>query len=96
MSTSKAIDVVKRRGERPTESFSRDKLHHSIHAACLSVRSADGAAFEAANKVCDIVIIWCERRAEVTSDDIRRQAANALTVFHPEAAYFYQHHRMIM
>ena len=96
MSTGKAIDVVKRRGDRPTESFDRDKLHRSIHAACLSVRSADGAALEAASRVCDVVIIWCEARSEVTSDDIRRQAAKALTVFHPEAAYFYQHHRMIM
>ncbi|OYW84989.1 hypothetical protein B7Z17_03105 [Candidatus Saccharibacteria bacterium 32-49-10] len=96
MATVKAIDVIKRNGQRPTESFERDKLHHSIHAACLSVRSADGAAVEAADKVCDIVVIWCEKRAAVTSDDIRRQAAKALAVFHPEAAYFYQHHRMIM
>lgn len=96
MPTSKAIDVIKRGGQRPTEPFMREKLHHSIHAACLSVRSTDGPALDAADKVCDRVTIWCEARAEVTSDDIRRQAAKALAVFHPEAAYFYQHHRMIM
>ena len=94
--TPKAIDVVKRGGKRPTERFDRDKLHHSIRSACLSVRTADGQAHDAADKVCDVVIVWCSRRAEVTSDDIRRQAAKALTVFHPEAAYFYQHHQMIM
>lgn len=96
MATGKAIDVVKRGGQRPTELFVRDKLHRSIHAACLSVHSADGPASQAADTVCEIVILWCETRAEVTSDDIRRQAAKALAVFHPEAAYLYQHHRMIM
>lgn len=94
--TSKAIDVVKRHGARPTEAFSREKLHHSIRSACLSVRTAEGQSDEVADSVCAAVIVWCDKRPEITSDDIRRQAAKALTVFHPEAAYFYQHHRMIM
>lgn len=90
------IDIVKQHGRRPTERFDRSKLHRSIHAACLSINSADGAATTAADKVCDAVILWCENRPEVTSDDIRRQAAKSLETFHPEAAYLYRNYRMIM
>jgi len=52
------IDVVKRGGERPTEQFTRDKLHASVLAACLSVRSPEGEAETAATNVCEAVIIW--------------------------------------
>lgn len=92
----KAIDVVKRGGKRPTERFDRTKLHHSIHAACLSVNGADGPAADTADRVCDIVLLWCDMRPEITSDDIRRQAARALETFHPDAAYIYLNHRTIM
>jgi transcriptional regulator NrdR family protein len=93
---SKAIDIVKRGGNRPSESFSRQKLHTSIRAACLSVRSPDGVAETTASNVCDAVIVWLETKPEVTSADLRRKATETLESFHPEAAYLYKHHRLVI
>lgn len=93
---AKAIDIIKREGRRPSERFDRDKLHASIQAACLSVRSPEGEAEMTANTVCDAVIVWLETKPEVTSADLRRKAAEALERHHPEAAYLYKHHRMVM
>jgi transcriptional regulator NrdR family protein len=92
----KVIDIVKRGGQRPSESFQRQKLHASIRAACLSVRSPDGVAETTAGNVCDAVIIWLETKPEVTSADIRRKATDTLESFHPEAAYLYKHHRLVI
>ncbi|MBP6037731.1 MAG: hypothetical protein KA604_00130 [Candidatus Saccharimonas sp.] len=94
--THLAVDVVKRGGKRPTESFDQEKLYRSIHAACLSVRAADGHAHDTASKVCDVVITWSADKPEITSSDVRRRAAKALERLHPEAAYIYQHHRVII
>lgn len=91
-----AIDVVKRSGRRPTESFDRDKLLRSIRAACLSVRAPEGEAESAANNVASAVIIWLDNKSTVTSNDLRRLASKHLEKYHPDAAYLYQHHRMIM
>lgn len=93
---SKAIDIIKRSGARPSEQFQRHKLHASIRAACLSVRSPEGVAETTANHVCDAVIIWCDTKPEVTSHDVRRVAAQHLERFHPEAAYLYKHHRLVI
>jgi transcriptional regulator NrdR family protein len=92
----KAIDIVKRDGQRPTETFQRDKLHASIRAACLSVRSPEGEAEMTARNVCDAVIVWLEQKPEVTSSDLRRKANETLQKHHPEAAYLYKHHRLVM
>lgn len=94
--SGKAIDIIKREGRRPTEPFQRPKLHASIHAACLSVRSPDGVADVTATNVCDAVIVWLDTKPEVTSADIRRKAAETLESFHPEAAYLYKHHRLVI
>lgn len=94
--TRPSADIIKRGGARPTESFVIDKLHASVRAACLSVRSPEGEAEVIAKKVCDAVTTWLGTHPEVTSNDLRRQAGAALQTFHPEAAYFYQHHRMII
>lgn len=88
--------IIKRGGERPSEDFNRDKLHTSIQAACLSVRSPEGEAETIAQRVCDTLVGWLETKPEVTSHDLRRKAAIALEQFHPEAAYLYQHHRLVM
>ncbi len=96
MSDGRAIDVVKRRGARPSESFDRNKLHASIVASCRSVRTPEGHAHDTATKVCERVVVWTTDKPEITSDDIRRQAATILETFHPEAAYLYRHHRVIM
>lgn len=89
-------DIIKRDGKRPTEQFQREKLHHSIRAACLSVRSPEGEAETIAKNVSDAVISWLETKPEVTSSDLRRKATDVLTSFHPEAAYLYKHHRLII
>lgn len=89
-------DVIKRNGARPTESFNREKLHGSVRAACLSVRSPEGHAEQTARNVCDVVELWLEKKLEVTSHDLRRKATEALNAFHPEAAYLYKHHRLVI
>lgn len=90
------IDIVKRGGKRPSERFDRTKLHSSIRAACLSVRSPEGEAEITASNVCNAVIIWLETKPEVTSSDLRRKATETLETFHPEAAYLYKHHRLVI
>ncbi len=96
MATIPLIDVVKRGGKRPTERFNHDKLHKSIQAACLSVRSPQGMAESAADSVCTTVITWCATKPEITSDDLRRISANHLKIIHPEAAYLYKHHCLVL
>lgn len=88
------IDVVKRGGRRPSEAFSRDKLHSSIVAACLSVQAPIGQAEAIASAVCDNVLEWLATRPEITSDDLRRIAHRRLRVHHPDAAYLYEQHRI--
>lgn len=90
------IHIIKRDGQRISEQFNRDKLHASVRAACLSVRSPEGEAEMVAKKVCDAVIEWLRLRPEVTSSDLRRKATETLTVHHPEAAYLYKHHRLVI
>lgn len=89
-----AVDIVKRGGRRPTERFNRKKLTYSIHAACLSVRTPDGEATKTAELVCDAVIVWLEKKPEVTSSDLRRTASSHLKKYSPEAAYLYEQHRI--
>lgn len=91
-----AIDVVKRGGRRPTESFERAKLLDSIRAACLSVRTPEGEAESTASTVTNAVILWLNTKPAVTTLDLRRVASVHLTRYHPEASYFYQHHRNII
>lgn len=88
--------VVKRRGKRPTEAFSREKLHASIIAVCLSVHTPEGQAETSAKAVCDVVMLWLKDKPEVTSEDIRRKAADVLAKYDPEAAHLYKHHHMVI
>lgn len=92
----KAIDIVKHGGRRPTEPFTRIKLRTSIVAACLSVRSPEGVAESTADTVCDAVVIWLEAKPVVTSSDLRRKAAETLQQHHPDAAYLYKNHRLVI
>ena len=92
MNEPKAIDIIKQSGKRASETFAPEKLHHSVRAACLSVRSPEGEAETIAHSVTNAVVIWLVTKPEVTSGDVRRIAALHLKKFHPEAAYFYEHH----
>lgn len=90
-----SADVVKL-GDRPTEAFTYDKLFLSVQAACLSVRTLEGEAETIAHAVCGAVVEWLKGHPEVTSADIRRKASETLEKHHPEAAYLYKHHRMVI
>lgn len=79
-----------------SEQFDPLKLHQSVSAACLSVRSFEGEAHTTAQRVCEKVIEWLENKTEVTTRDIRRVASNALSIYHPEAAYLYQHYESVV
>jgi transcriptional regulator NrdR family protein len=89
-----AIDIVKREGQRPSENFSSEKLHASIVAACLSVRTPAGQAETIAKAVSVSVMTWLETKPEVTSQDVRRIAAKHLRTHQPDAAYIYEQHRI--
>ncbi|TAL14115.1 hypothetical protein EPN95_03870 [Patescibacteria group bacterium] len=84
------VDVVKRGDRRQPEYFLRDKLHASVVAACLSVRTPAGQAESIASTVCDSVIDWLEDKPEITSQDIRIVTAKHLHTHHPDAAYMYE------
>lgn len=91
---SSSVDIIKHGGERPTEKFMRKKLHKSIVATCLSLRTPEGQANIVADLVCDAVEIWLKKHSEVTSHDLRMVAARHLKKYHPEAAYLYEQHRI--
>lgn len=90
-----SVYVVKRT-DKKTEGFDPLKLHSSIVSACLAVRALEGEAHTTAERVCKSVIDWLETKAEITSADIRRVAAASLQAYHPEAAYIYEHHRLVI
>jgi transcriptional regulator NrdR family protein len=96
MTHEPAFHIVKQKGKREAEPFSTKKLHSSVQAACLSVRTPEGEAELIARRVVDAVIGWSTGRAAVTSEDVRRIASRGLELFHPEAAYLYQHHTAIV
>ena len=90
------VDVIKRRGSRPTEHYAHEKVHASVLAACLSVRSPQGEAETIADRISQRVSAWVHERAAITSDDIRRIASEHLHDVHPDAAYLYKHHQFVL
>ncbi len=86
---------IVKRTPRHSEPFDERKLYASIYASCLSVRTPVGAAELTAEKICQDITPWLTVKDEVTSADIRRRAAEHLTVYNPHAAYIYKHHRLI-
>ena len=91
-----SIDIIKRDGRRPTESFDHKKLHASIVAACLTAGTPQGQADSIANKVIQDVIAWLQDHQEVTSSDLRRITAKHLRTHHPDAGYLYEQHRITL
>jgi len=89
-------DVIKRSGKRATEPFAQHKLHGSVLSACLSVKSPEGEAETIAGIVSNLVSSWQRGRHAVTSHDLRRVASQHLAHLHPEAAYLYQHHQLVL
>ncbi len=85
--------IVKRAGHN--EAYDVRKLYASIYAACLSVREHPGSAELIAEEVVKEVETWLAHKHEVTSNDIRLQAAKHLLVINPDAGHIYTHHRVI-
>lgn len=85
--------IVKRAGH--SEMYDSRKLYASMYASALAVREPVGSAELIAREVVKQVEAWLENKHEVTSDDIRAQAAMHLHVINPDAAYQYKHHRVI-
>lgn len=94
--SAEATTIIKQQGNRPTELFSPDKLRRSIHSACLSISLPDGHARDTAVYICQRIETWLDDKPEVTSDDIRRVAAQHLDTVSPEAGYLYKHHHTIL
>ena len=90
------IDIIKHGGKKPTERFMREKLHASIVISCLSIKTPEGFAIEIADKVCDFVESWLKNRPVVTSGDIRVVASRQFKLLHPDAAYIYEHNKVII
>lgn len=90
------VYIAKRRPEVGSEKFDPVKLHSSILATCLAVRAYEGEAHIIAERVCTSVLKWLTRKTEVTSADIRRKTAEYLHIYHPEAAYLYEHQRIMV
>ena len=85
--------IVKRHGH--TEPYDPKKLYASIYASCLSVSATHGEAELVADRVLKDIASWLEPKTEVTSHDIRIQAAKHLEVYNPDASYIYKNHRGI-
>jgi transcriptional regulator NrdR family protein len=85
--------IVKRSGQ--SEAFDERKLYASIYAACLGVREPVGAAELVAERVCADIQGWIKPKSEVSSNDIRVQAAKHLKQLNEHAALLYAHHRIM-
>lgn len=85
--------VVKRQGH--SEPYDERKLYASVFAACQSVREPVGSAELIAEKVVADINNWLEPKHEITSNDIRINAAKHLKVYNPDAGYMYLHHRVV-
>lgn len=85
---------VVKRGQH-TETYDQRKLYASVYAACLSVREHPGSAELIAQQVVKEFEAWLDQKHEVTSNDIRRIAAESLKDINPDAGHIYMHHRVI-
>ena len=85
--------IVKRHGH--TEPYDERKIYASVFASCQAVREPAGSAELVSEKVVSDVNNWIAKKHEVTSNDIRRQAAKHLKAYNSDAAYIFMHHRII-
>ena len=90
------MKYVIKRADREPEQFSVDKLRASIVGTCLAVRVPSGEAKTNAKKVCEDMASWLDSKTEVTTTDIRHQAAKALIKYNPDAAYYYAEQKKII
>ena len=91
-----AVDIIKRNKKRGIEPFSDAKLRASIIAACLSAKAPAGQAEVIANSVLKEIDVWLKQREEITSNDLRLVTSRYLKIHHPDAAYLYEVHKVIL
>ena len=88
------VQIIKNSGRRLiAEPFDPAKLRKSIVSACLGSGAPSGYAESIARKVVSDVELWLAKRPEVTSNDLRRIAAQKLKPYHPDASYLYEQNR---
>lgn len=85
--------LVKRAGH--SESYDSKKVYASVFAACIAVRESNPTAELIADQVTQRVDEWLEKKAEVTSGDIQREAYKHFKVLHPDASWIYLHQRNV-
>lgn len=85
--------IVKRSGN--PEPYDARKVYASIYSAALSMREPVGSAELIAGEVVKHVETWLAPKHMVTSNDIRRVAANHLKELHAGIAFQYLHHRVV-
>lgn len=73
-----------------TTAYDRHSLASDIYRACMKTFGYVGEAESTAIEVCKHVESWLVDKEEVTLADIRRQAARALHMYNPRAAYEYE------
>lgn len=90
------ITTVHKSDKPRTEKFDPQKLHRSIQATCLSVHVPEGQSQLIADLVTEAVSRWVKDKSDVTSQDIRTKAAEALSIHNPDAAYLYKNNQRIV
>lgn len=90
------ITVHKQGKKDRTENYDPQKLHASIYATCLSVHIPDGQSEHLAELVTSVVSRWTKDKTDITSQDIRLKAAEALQIHNPDASYLYKNNQRIV
>lgn len=85
--------IVKRKGHK--QKFDERKLYASLYAACLSAHTNREEAEITANLVAREIKKWIDKKEEVTSDEIFKQAAEELGHLNKDASFMYKTHRDI-
>ena len=73
-----------------SEKFSEQKFRESIKTSCLAVGTPEAEAELCAQQVFKQIAKWIANKPEFTSSDLRLHTYQILTVFNPEAAFFYR------
>lgn len=85
--------IVKRKGHK--EKFDERKLYASVFAACRSAHCEEEESEATANLVTREVKQWIDKKKEISSDEIFKQAGEELGHLNKDASFMYKTHRDI-
>lgn len=85
--------IVKRKGQK--QEFDERKLYASVYAACLSSHTPKAEVEATADLVAREVKKWIDKKEEISSDEIFKQAGEELEHLNKDAAFMYKTHRDI-